>query len=117
MGRSDRSESPPPQGGDLNNLLAIPGAVEALKTEIRELRAEVTTIRRSLPPTLLSVAETARRLDLSESSIRRRIQDGSLRVQRIGGSVRVDLSTLRCHGDDEIARLAYEAREPDRGER
>ena len=110
--------SPVPLGGDLNNLLTIPAAVDALSAEIRELRAEVTTIRRSLPPTLLTVAETAKRLDLSESSIRRRIRDGSLRVVRVGGAVRVDLSSIAVTvDDDQVARLADYARRGGSGRR
>jgi excisionase family DNA binding protein len=92
------------------SLLDIPSAVRAMQVEIAALRSEVAALRKALPPVLVPVPEAARLLGVSESTLWRRIKDGTLPVQRIGSAVRVDLSSLRAADAAEVARLAAEAR-------
>jgi excisionase family DNA binding protein len=79
---------------------AIAAALEAklapLRTEIHRLAEEVERLRHALPPPLVSMREAARALDVSLSTIRRRVGDGSLRTVRVGNMLRVDLGAL--HG-------------------
>jgi len=96
----------------LNSLLELPGRVEELSDEIRQLQVSVEQMRRALPPALVSIPEAARALALSTATIRRRIKDGSLPSVRVGRSVRIDLSMVRPMDEDQVARLAAEARHP-----
>jgi excisionase family DNA binding protein len=51
--------------------------------------------RASKPQPLLSIREAAEILNMSEKSVSRRIQDGSLRASRIGGMWRIDPADLQ----------------------
>jgi excisionase family DNA binding protein len=75
-----------------------------VQTEVRRLLSEIEAIRRALPPALATVSEAAKALRLSESTVRRRIRDGSLPVQRVGRALRVDLTALNTATDAEVAR-------------
>jgi len=79
---------------------AIAATLEAkllpLQAELHRLTEEVERLRHALPPPLVSMREAARTLDVSLSTIRRRVRDGSLRAVRIGNMLRVDLGAL--HG-------------------
>lgn len=79
---------------------AIAAALEAklapLRTEIHRLAEGLERLRHALPPPLVSMREAARTLDVSLSTIRRRVRDGSLRAVRVGNMLRVDLGAL--HG-------------------
>ena len=61
--------------------------------ELRQLRAEVAAMRRTLPPMLVTMEEAARHMDVSVATVRRQIRSGSIPVRRIGRSVRVDLAS------------------------
>jgi excisionase family DNA binding protein len=62
------------------------------------LHAEVTALRALVEqlagPKLVTVAEAARRLGISEVTIRRHVRSGRLPYKRFGRSIRVDLSRL-----------------------
>jgi excisionase family DNA binding protein len=89
---------------------AVERAVAPLVAELRELRAAVWAMSAALPPVLATTPEAAGRLGVSVSTVRRRIKDGSIPVRRIGRSVRVDLAALKPLSEDDVARLAREAR-------
>jgi excisionase family DNA binding protein len=106
------SPAPPADaaGALLSELLQLPGLVRELQAELRSARAELAEIKARLPPSLVSIEEAVRLTGVSESTLRRRIREGSLPVTRIGRAVRIDTSHLTPVDDDEVARLAFEAR-------
>ncbi len=55
--------------------------------------------------------EAARRLGVSQSSIRRRVKDRSIPALRVGRRVLVDVAAVRPKTEGEIIRLARGARE------
>ena len=98
----------------LSSVLSIPEKLALLTVELRDVRAELTALRATVPPALVSAAEAAKRTGLSPSTMRRLIRDGRVPVVRLGHSVRVDLAALAALGDtgeDHVARLALAARE------
>ncbi len=78
--------------------------------ELRDLRAAVDALRASSPPRLVSVPEAATMLGVSVSTMWRRVSDGTVPVQRIGRSVRVDAASLRPADPAAVAQMAREAR-------
>lgn len=94
----------------LRQLLEIPARMEGLAREVRELKASMEQMQRALPPMLLSIPDAARSLGVSRSTLRRRLEDGSLPYVRIGRAVRVDLAKVRPIDDEEMARIAGEIR-------
>jgi excisionase family DNA binding protein len=64
---------------------------ETLHAEVAALRVLVEKLA---GPKLVTVAEAARRLGVSEVTIRRHIRSGRLPYKRFGRSIRVDLSRL-----------------------
>lgn len=89
---------------------ALAAELVPLRAEVRALRGEMEALRGALPPVLVPLPEAAKLTGLSLSTLRRRIEDGTLSVQRIGRAIRVDLAALRHVGSDEVARLAADAR-------
>ncbi len=79
----------------IEDLLRLPAKVEALTKEVAALRVEFEKLRALVPPQLVSVSEAARRLRVSEKTVRRYVQSGRLRSARIGASVRIDLAAVR----------------------
>jgi len=90
--------------------LATAADVERVLTAVAELRAEIAALRESQPITLSTVPDVAKRLGISTRKAWRMVADGSLPVQRIGRSVRVDASSLRPVDRATVAALAAEAR-------
>jgi excisionase family DNA binding protein len=70
---------------------ARPVTLEVLNQRIEALTA---TVERLTPPTLVSVAQAARQLGVSQKTVRRRIADGKLPSVKVGRAVRVDLRGL-----------------------
>jgi excisionase family DNA binding protein len=68
-----------------------PVTLEVLNQRIEALTAAVA---RLTPPTLVSVAQAAVQLGVSEVTVRRRVRDGKLPHKRVGRSIRVDLRGL-----------------------
>jgi excisionase family DNA binding protein len=94
----------------LGDLLAVPALVRELSAEVRALRAELAEVKGRLPPApLLTIEQAVELTGLSESTIRRRIADGSLPVTRLGRSVRIDAGHLQEPDAREVAALAREA--------
>jgi excisionase family DNA binding protein len=73
----------------------MPETQEQILRELAAIRAEIETIRRSLPPTLMSVADAASRLGLSTRTVRRMVTARKLRSIRFGETIRVDLSSIQ----------------------
>lgn len=78
----------------LQTLLDQPKELAALRAEIATLRQEVQGFRRSMPVQLVTVAEAARRLDLTSKTVRQHVKRGLLRAVRVGDSIRIDLGSL-----------------------
>jgi excisionase family DNA binding protein len=76
----------------LASLLQLPIEVQALRVDVNNLRASLEQLRRALPPTLLSVADAAKALNVSTVTIRRMVRAGTLAHVRVGRSLRVDLT-------------------------
>jgi excisionase family DNA binding protein len=85
-----------------------PGPGAPLPVDAAALAREIAAVVRL--PSLVPVADAARLLRVSLSTMRRRIRGGDIPVRRIGRSVRVDLAALRPLGDGEVARLARASR-------
>jgi excisionase family DNA binding protein len=79
----------------VESIARIPESQEQILRELAAIRIEIETIRRSLPPTLVPLAEAAQRLGISRSTIRRMLATKRLRSVRIGETVRVDLSSIQ----------------------
>lgn len=77
---------------ELQGLLALPREIHALRLEVATLRESIESMRKALPPLLLSVAEAARALDISEVTVRRMVREGALAHVRIGRSLKIDLT-------------------------
>ncbi len=73
-------------------LLQLPIEMQALRSDVMQLRATVEQLRRALPPVLLSVGDAANALGVSTVTVRRMIRAGRLAHVRIGRSVKVDLT-------------------------
>ncbi len=73
-------------------LLQLPIEMQALRSDVNQLRAALDQLRRALPPALLSVGDAARALNVSTVTIRRMIRAGRLAHVRAGRSLRVDLT-------------------------
>jgi excisionase family DNA binding protein len=79
--------------------------------EIRQLRERIKTFERKLPPLLGTKEDAARVLGTSASTIRRRIEDGSIPATKKGGLVRVDLAALNPVDEAELEKLLKNRRE------
>ena len=98
-------------GAALASLLALPQAIAELKADLADVKADLMAIRKTAPTEHLSVEQAARRLDMSQATVRRLIKRGELVAIRIGRSVRVDLRSALVANDDEIVTdLARSAR-------
>ncbi len=80
----------------LETLLAIPASLEALKTEVVELRRQITVLQAVQPLAIVSVPEAAERLGVTQPTVRKMLRDGRLKSVRVGNRVRVDLSTVQA---------------------
>jgi excisionase family DNA binding protein len=67
------------------------GTFDSLHAEVTALRVLVEQLA---GPKLVTVAEAANRLGVSEVTIRRHVRSGRLPYKRLGRSIRVDLSRL-----------------------
>jgi excisionase family DNA binding protein len=73
----------------LESILTLPTEISAMRDEVREIRSLL--LARDKAPKLFTIADAARQLGISVSSVRRRVQDGTLKHRRIGRSVRVEV--------------------------
>lgn len=73
---------------------AVQAQVSPVLVELRRMTAEIEALRRALPAQLVTMAEAAKRLGVSLATVRRRVKDGTLPVQRIGRAPRIDLAAL-----------------------
>lgn len=82
-----------------------------LHQRLDRMEAEIVELRRSQPPQLVSVRDAAKALGVSLPTARRRVKAGEWPVRRDGRRVLVDLRMLHPITDEEVARLARQARE------
>jgi excisionase family DNA binding protein len=73
-------------------LLQLPVEMQALRSDVAQLRATVDQLRRALPPVLLSVHDAANALGVSTVTVRRMVRSGKLAHVRVGRSVKVDMT-------------------------
>ncbi|MGD0836929.1 MAG: hypothetical protein ABSB49_09840 [Polyangia bacterium] len=88
---------------------------QALRTEIdaaldARLAPLEQAVRAATPARLLTVAQLTAEGYGSDSTIRRRIKDGTLPVIRVGRSIRVNVSGLRPITHEAVSAAAREAR-------
>jgi excisionase family DNA binding protein len=76
---------------------AVAEAIAA--SEARIIAAVTAAIRQAQPARLLSVADAAAELGISQCSVRRHVADGTLPSRRVGARVLVDLSRPASDGD------------------
>ena len=67
------------------------GSPITLETLYEQLQALTAAVQRLAPPKLVTVADAAETLGVSEVTVRRRIKDGRLPSKRVGRAIRVDL--------------------------
>jgi excisionase family DNA binding protein len=65
-------------------------------------RVECSTQEETMPDRLLTIREVARRWQVSDRTVRRRIAEGTLRPTRIGGLVRFRLADIEEAEDAEV---------------
>lgn len=94
---------------------AVQRAVAPLVESNRRLADQVEQLRRALPAQLVSIPGAAKRLGISEKTIRRRIDAGELPIKRIGARVLIDLAAMHAPSDDEVARAVHEFKHGSRG--
>lgn len=87
-------------------------AVAPLVAAIRELRAEVAALRSVSPPQWLSQIRAAELLGCSVQTVAAMGRRGEVVTRHAGRRVLVDAASLRGQGENEIARLARQARMP-----
>lgn len=75
-------------------LFKLPGMVLELTQQVHNLKDEISQLRSLMPPRLYTVKEAAGLLKVSQRTVRRRLEDGTLRLVRVGENIRVDLSHL-----------------------
>ena len=77
---------------------AIAATLEAkllpLQAEVHRLAKEIERLRQAFPSPHVSMRDAAKALQVSLSTIRRRVKDGSLPAVRVGNMLRVDLGAL-----------------------
>ena len=89
---------------------AVSRAVAPLAADLSAVLAELAEMRRTQPARLVSVADAAREMGISECSVRRHIADGSLPCRRVGARVLVDMTAALPATADKISAMAREAR-------
>ncbi len=81
-----------------------------VRAELNRLNLQVESLRRALPPPLVSMSDAASALGVSLSTIKRRVKDGSLPVRRVGRKLRIDMAALQSPSNAEVIRLAEVAK-------
>lgn len=67
--------------------IEIAEAIKPMVREISELKEELRQLRKDTPDRLLTVQEAAKVLGVCDQTVRRRVQDGSLKSQRTGHKI------------------------------
>jgi hypothetical protein len=81
-----------------------------LRSDLDRVTAELSAVRRALPPQLVSLKRAAEVMHCSTKTAGRRVKSGEWPSRRDGGRVLVDLSALRPVSDEEVARVAFKMR-------
>ncbi len=81
-----------------------------LRSDLERVTAELSAVRRALPPQLVPLAQAAKAMGCSVRTARRRVKSGEWPSRRDGGRLLVDLSGLHAITDDEIAATARKLR-------
>ncbi len=101
---------------DVLTLLAaladLPARLAVMERTAVEQSRKLDAVLRALPPSLVSVQQSAVTLGISVPTVRRWVKSGRVPSLRIGRSIRVDLSRFDVAGADETRALASSARVP-----
>jgi excisionase family DNA binding protein len=95
----------------------IEAQLAPVRSDLQRLTTQLEALRRALPPLLLTPAEAAQVLRTSLSTVRRRIKDGSLPVNRLSGRPLVDVGAMHPVPEAEVFRLAVGLRDRSRLDR
>ncbi|MFI5299925.1 MAG: helix-turn-helix domain-containing protein [Polyangiales bacterium] len=105
------TEAPAALASLLAAIAAMPNDLANLRDALARLQVDVKALRDAVPPALLTTAEAAKALGVSEATVRRHVRSGELPSVKVGAAVRVDLSRVRPTTAGEVARLALIARD------
>lgn len=81
-----------------------------LRSDLERVSSEVASLRRALPPMLVSVAVAAQRLGVSLATARRRVKAGEWPVRRDGRRVLVDMGAMGAKSKEELSELSRSLR-------
>lgn len=79
-----------------------------LRGDVVRLTDELRRLRRSLPPQLATLKQTAELFGISVSTVKRRVASGAWPSRRDGGRILVDLSAMNIPTDEEVTRGDHE---------
>ncbi len=83
----------------------------AILAELRNLRATVEELRMQMPIAWISLAEAKQRLGIRDDrTVVAAIDRGEIRGKKLGRKWLIDPSSLRHVSNDEVVRMAAEAR-------
>ena len=81
-----------------------------LRSDLDRVSAELTAVRRALPPQLVPLSQAAKAMGCSTKTAGRRVKSGEWPSRRDGGRVLVDLSLLHPLTDQDVAQTARKLR-------
>lgn len=93
----------------LAGVAHLPSHIAGIEARLGRIEEGMASLRRALPPLLVTLPEAARALGVSYATIRRMKKAGRLPLVGSGRSARVDLSALHAPDEDGIARDAAAA--------
>lgn len=70
--------------------------LEDLAIRLDTLTAQVAELKALIPTQLVSIADAAKELAVSQATVRRQVKAGKLPSLRIGRQVRIDLSKVKA---------------------
>lgn len=78
----------------------VPGIVAAIRRELG----------RVMPPQMVPLREAAQRMGVDPRTVQAAGERGDVKIKRVGRRILVDANSLRPVTDDDVARMAAEAR-------
>jgi excisionase family DNA binding protein len=76
-------------------LAQLPDKLAEITRQLAELQVAVAKVQAQLPAEMLTIAQTAKRFNVSEQTVRRWVKKGEIPYVKIEGSVRIDVGRMR----------------------